>query len=113
MPDTSHPSCTSSQEFQHLVMDLAVRAQELTGIDRSLAVKIRRAPAGLLDDDAQRCQVPRLRRPIECRFNRTLGDQHVLPEPPEGAAVARGVGQTPYFLNGLDRKSTRLNSSHT
>src|SRR5882762_7275342 len=99
MPDTSHPSRTSSQEFKHLVMDLAVRAQELARINRSLTMKIRRTPAGFLDNDTQRCQVPRLRRPIERRFNGTLGDQHVLPEPSEGAAVARGVRQSPYFLD--------------
>src|SRR6266849_1261270 len=74
MPYTSHPLCTSSQEFQHLVMDLAVCAQELARINRSLAAKIRRASAGFFDDDTQRCQVPRLRRPIECCFNRTLGE---------------------------------------
>src|SRR6267142_1574859 len=82
-------------------MDLAVRAQELARINRSLTMKIRRTPAGLLDDDTQRRQVPRLRGPIERRLNRTLGDQHVLPEPSEGAAVARGVQQSPYFLDGF------------
>src|SRR6266849_1427488 len=101
MPDTSHPSCTSSQKFQHLVMDLAVRAQKLPGVNRSFAAKIRRTPAGFFHNNTQRCQVPRLRRPIERRFNRTLGDQHVLPEPSEGTAVARSVGQTPYFLDGF------------
>src|SRR3979490_1052726 len=82
-------------------MDPAVRAQELARINRFLTVKIRRTPAGFLDDDTQRCQVPRLRGPIERRFNRTLGDQHVLPETSEGAAVPRGVRQSPYFLDGF------------
>src|SRR5882672_12479856 len=111
MPDTSRPSCTSSQEFQHLVMDLAVRAQELARIDRSLAAKIRRAPARFFHNNTQWSQVPRLRRPIERRFNGTLGDEHVLPEASKRSRVSRGVQQSPN--SGLDRKSTRLNSSHT
>src|SRR6266403_4820546 len=95
MPDTSHPSCTSSQEFQHLVMNLAIRAQELARINRSLAVKIRRTPARLFHDDTQRSQVPGLRCPIERRFNRTLGDEHVLPEASKRSRVSRGVQQSP------------------
>src|SRR6266478_5896774 len=95
MPDTSHPSCTSSQESQHLVMNLAVCAQELAGINRSLAAKIRRTPTGFFHNNTQRSQVPRLRRPIKRRFNGTLGNEHVLPEASERSRVSRGVQQSP------------------
>src|SRR6267143_6048487 len=101
MPDTSRPSRPASQAFQYFVMNLAVRAEELARINRSLAAKICRAPAGFFDDDSQRSQVPWFRRPIERRFNRTLGDQHVLPESPKGPAVARCVRQTPDFLDNF------------
>src|ERR1700685_3948961 len=59
------------------------------------------AAAGLLDDEAQRREVPGLRCPIQSGVDGSLCYQHVLPESAEGAAIARSVSEPAYFLSGF------------
>src|SRR5258708_19780405 len=72
-------------------MDLSVRAQKISGVNRPFAAHIRRLAARFFDNHSQRSQVPRLRRPIQRRFGGSFCDEHVLPESSKSAPAASGI----------------------
>src|SRR5260370_23212336 len=88
---------TSLQNLQDLVVNLPVGADELPRIDRPLAAQIRRAASRFLHDNSQRRKIPRLRGQVHGNFRGALGDQHVLPEPANRAAISRHIGQQAQF----------------
>src|SRR5208283_2968098 len=84
-------SRTSPENLQHLFVQQAVRADESSFVNRTLAVNRRRPSAGLFHDQAERRQVPRLGDPVQGHIHRAFGHQHVLPEAADRTAAARRI----------------------
>src|SRR5271168_133546 len=74
-------------------MQQAVGADEFAGIDGAFTAHVGGAATGLLNDEAERREIPRHAREVDGDLDGALRHQHVLPEAAEGAAVARGVQQ--------------------
>src|SRR5882762_4234624 len=86
---------TSLQQPQHLIVNLPIGTKKTSGINRAFATYIARPPARFFHNNPQRSQVPRLRRPVQCRFRSSFGDQHVLPESSKSAPAASRIGKAP------------------
>src|SRR5579859_2678164 len=87
----------SLEELENFVVDFSIGTDELAGVNGALASGVRGAASCLFNDDSQRSKIPGLGGPIQSGLDRAFGDQHVLPESTERAAVARGVEQASDF----------------
>src|SRR5712671_481887 len=85
----------SVQQLQHLIVNLPIGTKKISGINRALAAHIARPPARFFHNNPQRRQVPRLRRPVQCRLSSSFGHQHVLPESTKSAPAASRIGKAP------------------
>src|ERR1700730_9790072 len=82
-------------------MYLSIGAQEISGVDGSFSPDIGRSPSCLFHDDTERSQIPGFGSPVQSCFDCSLGDQHVLPDPAEAAAISRGVGEASNFFSSF------------
>src|SRR5882762_3178545 len=90
----------SLQQLQHLIVNPPIGTKKISGINRALATHIARPPACFFHNNPQRRQVPRLRRPVQCRLRSPFGDQHMLPESSKSAPAASRIGKaTDLFLS--------------
>ena len=76
----------------HDLVQLAVGREERPAVDRPAALEVRRASAGLLDEDHRRGGVPRRQLDLDHRLGGALGQQRIAPEVAE-AALAPDVAQ--------------------
>src|SRR5690242_20119531 len=83
---------------------MSIRADEVSGVNRARAIHVRRTPAGFFHDEREWREIPRLGVQVQRDLDGAFRDEHVLPEPAEGAAVPRSVEQPPhlfYFVAAL------------
>src|SRR5437762_8477599 len=73
----------------------AVRGEAVAPGRGVLAAQRRQLPAGLLDDQLRRREIPVVGDRLDAQVDRALGEQHVLPEVAEAARRPRALDQPP------------------
>src|SRR5271154_2671592 len=87
----------SLQKFEHVVVDFSIGADEVAVVDAAGAGHCGGAAAGFFDDDLERRKVPGLGGEVDGDFDGAFGDEHVLPEAAEGAAVFAAAHESNQF----------------